>query len=62
MSAAVDAALCIGCAACIDVCPMQAISMEDGLAVVAAERCTGCAACIPECPRGALSMVPLGGA
>ncbi len=45
----VDGDLCNGCGACEPVCPMLAITVEDGLAVVDYERCLGCGVCISEC-------------
>lgn len=44
---------CIGCGACVDVCPFGAIIMEDGKAVIT-EACTACGACIEVCPVSAI--------
>lgn len=46
---------CIGCAACIPVCPEEAISMEDKIHIDEA-KCTGCGICIPTCPVGAIKL------
>jgi len=47
---------CIGCAACVEVCPFGSLSLDDeGIAVVD-ETCTACGACLPECPVEALSL------
>jgi len=46
---------CIGCAACVDVCPFGAISMEDGKAVIT-DGCTVCGACVDTCPVGAIIL------
>lgn len=47
----IDAKLCNGCEACVDVCPVTVYAMRDGKAVVvAAEDCTDCEACVPACP------------
>ena len=46
---------CIGCEACIDVCPFGALSMVDGVAEVD-EKCTACGACLDVCPADALSL------
>lgn len=51
----IDAEACIGCGVCVTVCPFDALSMVDEIAVVD-ERCTACRACIPECPVDALSL------
>jgi len=46
---------CIGCEACVDVCPFGALSMADGVAEVD-DRCTACGACLDVCPVNALSL------
>jgi len=51
----VDEKACVGCEACVDVCPFGALTLVDDVAV-ANENCTACGACIPECPVGALSL------
>lgn len=51
----IDSDTCIGCGACVDVCPAGALSLVDGLAV-ADDRCTACGACLPECPVEALAL------
>ena len=54
-SAAVDNDLCTACGFCVDVCPEQAISVDD-VATIESGRCTGCGACVVECPTAALSL------
>ena len=39
---------CVGCGACADVCPNDAITVDD------ASKCVDCGACIDECPSSAL--------
>ena len=41
---------CVGCGACVDVCPMQAITMEGDKAYRDKDDCIYCDACIKECP------------
>jgi heterodisulfide reductase subunit A len=48
--------LCNGCEACVPICPVGAISMQDGKAVVNPFQCTGCGACIPVCPQEAIDF------
>ena len=55
MIAKVDKDKCTGCAACVDVCPVNAITIEDGKAVIS-EECIGCRACETQCPTGAISI------
>jgi len=44
---------CIGCSACVPVCPFGAIEMQEGKAYIT-EACTMCGACIDVCPVGAI--------
>ena len=57
--ALVDEPRCIGCARCIDACPVDAIAGAQGyMHAVIAEYCTGCELCLPPCPVDCISMVP----
>ena len=56
MPAVVDPETCTGCEACVDACPVEAISMQDDVAVVDAETCTDCESCVEVCPVEAISM------
>jgi thioredoxin reductase/Pyruvate/2-oxoacid:ferredoxin oxidoreductase delta subunit len=50
--------LCVGCGACVAVCPEPgALSMRGKLAVVDPTVCQGHGECIPACPLGAISVV-----
>ncbi|MGM0400452.1 MAG: FAD-binding protein [Chloroflexota bacterium] len=51
----IDEKACIGCAACVDVCPFGALALVDDVAV-ANDNCTACGVCIPECPVDALAL------
>ena len=49
---------CIGCALCIDACPVDAIAgASKYLHAVIPERCTGCELCIPACPVDCIDLV-----
>ena len=53
-----NASVCTGCGACIDVCPHAVFLLEGGKAAIAErERCMECGACARNCPAGALSVV-----
>ena len=56
--ALVDEARCIGCARCIDACPVDAIAGAPGfMHTVIADYCTGCELCLPPCPVDCIDMV-----
>ena len=45
------------CAACVQVCPRDAIEIWKGcFAVVEPDRCVGCGKCAGICPAGALTL------
>ena len=49
----IDAKACIGCGACVDVCPYQAIKIESGIALKC-DLCGGDPECVKECVTGAI--------
>ena len=55
MAAIVNKIKCDGCGACADICPANAIKIEQKKAVVSGE-CVECGACINECPNEAISL------
>jgi electron transport complex protein RnfB len=56
--ARVKGAECTGCGICVDErCPMAAIELRDGIAVVAAEKCIGCGLCVTGCPAKAIDLL-----
>lgn len=55
MAVKIDKEACIGCGACVDVCPVSSLSMEDGKAVCDESTCIDCGACIGTCPVQAIS-------
>lgn len=56
MVAKVNADECVGCGACEDVCPQEAIKVDD-VAVVCESDCVDCGACADECPNSAITVV-----
>ena len=56
MAVTVNKDTCIGCGACVGVCPVGAITMgDDGKAVVDADACIDCGACVGACPVEAIA-------
>ena len=54
MAMIVDKETCVGCGACVAICPVGAISLEDK-AHIDADACIGCGACVNGCPVGAIA-------
>lgn len=42
---------CIGCGVCVNSCPVDAISIKDGKAIIDQNRCTFCGNCFSACPH-----------
>jgi NAD-dependent dihydropyrimidine dehydrogenase PreA subunit len=59
--AAIDPNECVGCSACVEHCPMAAISEEDGFFHVLEKRCIGCGLCANHCPTEAISLINIPG-
>ena len=56
MAAKVDPDKCTGCGSCVDVCPVEAVSLNDDVAVIDEDTCTECGLCVDECPNDAISL------
>lgn len=56
MSAQIDQNKCTGCGICVDICPLEAISMENDKAKVDKDTCTECGQCVDECPNKAIKI------
>ena len=55
--AQVDHDLCTACGTCVDVCPFNALFMENEGSVLDWEKCMGCGVCAGQCPAEAISLV-----
>ena len=57
VSLSLDEKKCIGCNACIEVCPHGVFAMQENKAVIAEkDLCMECGACAKNCPRGAITV------
>jgi Fe-S-cluster-containing hydrogenase component 2 len=56
MAVTIDSEKCTGCGACVDACPVDAIKLVDGKAVVDEETCIDCGTCVDECPVEAIEL------
>ena len=45
---------CIGCGACVQICPADAITIENMKSIVHKDKCIGCASCLAACPTMAM--------
>ena len=60
--ATINISLCSGCGMCVDVCPYDALSLEDFKAQVNEVLCEGCGTCVATCLRAAIetkNLTPL---
>jgi len=56
--ASVDIEFCSSCGSCVDICPVDAIALDDeGFAVVDGDLCIGCGLCTGTCPVEAITLV-----
>ena len=60
--AVIDEAWCIGCALCLDACPVDAIvGAAKRMHTVVDALCTGCELCLPVCPVDCISLIGASG-
>ncbi len=52
-----DELSCSGCGDCVDFCPVNAIQISDGEAVIKKETCIGCGQCEFQCAEEAIQLV-----
>lgn len=56
--ASVNEDICVGCATCVEKCPVKAIELnDDNKAVVTKTYCIGCGICAHFCPEGVISLL-----
>lgn len=51
---------CLGLGTCVAACPFDAITIQNGTAVVDYIKCRGCGVCVAACPRDVISLIPYG--
>lgn len=51
----VDKEFCIGCGQCVEVCPADAITLQNTIAVIDQAACRQCGICADKCPAQAIS-------
>ena len=49
---------CLGYGTCAQVCPFDAISVKNGVAVVDKEKCKACGKCLEVCPKHLITLIP----
>ena len=52
----VDTEECVGCETCVPECPVEAISMQNDVAVIDQEKCNQCKTCVEVCPVEAIKV------
>jgi len=48
---------CVECGECAERCPVDAITLDDGPAIVDGDKCVGCGVCYPTCPSESITLV-----
>ncbi len=56
MPAKIEESKCVGCGVCVDNCPAEAITLDNGKAKIDESKCIDCANCVDNCPSAAISM------
>ncbi len=57
MPAKVNTVKCTGCGQCIEDCPVEAITLEEGKAEVQPDVCIDCGVCVAVCPVEAIALI-----
>jgi NAD-dependent dihydropyrimidine dehydrogenase PreA subunit len=57
MTIFIDDEKCTGCDFCVSICPTQAISISNNIAVIDHDKCKECLLCMDECPTNAIYQI-----
>jgi len=55
MAVTINSGECTGCGACEEICPVDAITVNDK-ATVDEDTCIDCGTCVDECPTDAIEL------
>jgi NAD-dependent dihydropyrimidine dehydrogenase PreA subunit len=53
-----DEEKCTGCGNCVEICPVDALTLQDDVPVIEEDWCVGCGVCALQCPTGAAMIQP----
>jgi len=53
----INAGKCVGCLACVRVCPAEAVAVDGASVNIVDEACIRCGMCVPACPHDAIATV-----
>ena len=56
MTAVVDIEKCVGCGACVELCPLHVIEMLEEVPAINETKCDGCGICVAACFTEAITM------
>jgi len=56
MAVKVDTDKCVGCGACVENCPVNALALHGDKVKVDGSSCIDCGVCVGTCPTEALSL------
>lgn len=48
---------CVACGSCVKVCPMNAISIHNGIFAMINDQCVGCGKCAKTCPASTIEIL-----
>ena len=56
MAVKIDEEKCTGCGSCVEVCPVDALKLENDKAKVDGDTCIDCGTCVDECSVEAIEL------